>query len=73
MIDEIIFAPMPEQETRVEIEHLTVEQSNERLSFCVDCPHMKFRENEITYCDKSNLDINLVIADSNTHCPLENW
>jgi hypothetical protein len=75
MIDDIVYAPepKPQREPRIEIKYLTTEQSNERLSFCANCPHMMFRENEISYCDKSNLDINLVIADSDYHCPLENW
>lgn len=55
------------------MEHLTPEQQQERLEICKQCEKFSFRENEVTYCTESNLDINLTIVNSDIECPLEKF
>lgn len=55
------------------MDYLTPEQQEERCDICKQCEKFSFRENSVTYCIESNLDINLTIVNSNIECPLEKF
>jgi hypothetical protein len=55
------------------MEYFTPEEQEIRLNICKECDRFSFREDGVSYCASSNLDINLVISTVDIDCPLEKF
>ena len=55
------------------MDYCTPEQQENRLNICKECPFFKFRETKETYCESSDLNIDLIIITPDIKCPLEKW
>jgi hypothetical protein len=46
------------------------EEMERRLEICKQCEKFKFKEDGITICEETNLDINYTISQEDFVCPL---
>jgi hypothetical protein len=47
-----------------------LEEMEHRLEICKQCEKFKFKEDKITLCEETNLDINYTISQEDFVCPL---
>jgi hypothetical protein len=49
---------------------MTEEEMERRLDICKQCEKFKFKEDGITACEQTDLDINYIISQEDFVCPL---
>lgn len=49
------------------------EETQDRISICSKCEKFAFRDNQVTYCTETELDIALMISVNELSCPLGKW